>query len=324
MAEKTSYADLPTDIQIYILKIVEGPRLNKYEFTTLYRLSNIFRTKNYNYRYNDYITYLFFFTFLKYCLLKNKLYFIEYDLKEHKNFIFKVNTSNSDKLGTLNKLHISSDLMSNEAYSKKYDDSNNVFFDPPAIIFDTKLMSRASDSVRIDLDTIRENTYITNHYNVVIDISLIKNNDNYTLIPNNEPIPIPNYDGVTNFNNILTRYYHEYLNLLEQIDPENKIKILKHITEMDEINNVNNRRPQIPGSINVNKDIMWATYVQGGNNIYYINSNNNIAYINYSNKKINFYQTENKIYIIIDKKKIYITKKIFGYNKELNKYFIKL
>ena len=321
MDERTTFADIPADIQKYIFEIVEGPRLDPNEFTTLYRLSYIFRTKNYNYSDNDYITYLFFFTFLKYCLLKNKLYFIEYDLKENKKKIFKVNTSNSVKLDTLNKFDISSNLMKNKEYSEKYALFSNVCFDPPSIIFYIKLMSRASNSVRIDLDTIRENTYITNHNNVVIDISLIKNNDNYTLIPNNEVITSPIYERVTNFNNILTRYYHEYLNLLEEIDAENKIKIIEHITKMDKINLENNKQEK-PVCL-VNREIMWATY-QGGNNIYYINSNNNIAYINYSNKKINFYQTENKIYIIIDKKKIYITKKIFGYNKELNKYFIKL
>lgn len=313
MADSVKFSDIPIDIQKYIFEIVEKDRLDPNEFKTLYRLSYIFRPISYSYISYDYITYLFFFTFLKYCLLMNKLYFIDYDIEDRTKKIFKVTNNTPYKLDIMS--IITKDLMTNVEYSKKY-------FDPPAIIFDIKLMRRASNNVRIDLDRIGENTYITNRNNVVIDISLTKNNDNYTLIPNNEPIPVPKYDGVINFSNILTSNYPEYLKLLEQIDPVNKENILKHITDMDIINNDRNSRPQ--ASTNIGNLEIWRETFNGGNNIYYINSNNNIAYINYSNKKINFYQTENKIYIIIDKKKIYITKKIFGYNKELNKYFIKL
>ncbi len=65
--------------------------------------------------------------------------------------------------------------------------------------------------------------------------------------------------------------------------------------------------------------------MSGGNKgKYELYSNANSVFINYNNKKAYLYESDNKIFILINNKNIYLTKKSLNYNKNLNKYFIKI
>jgi hypothetical protein len=65
--------------------------------------------------------------------------------------------------------------------------------------------------------------------------------------------------------------------------------------------------------------------MNGGNKgKYELYSNANSVFINYNNKKAYLYESDNKIFILINNKNIYLTKKSLNYNKNLNKYFIKI